>query len=252
VNCLKIVKYRKSTNGKYKIALDNGMELNLYEEVILAYKLLLRHDIDNDILVDLDRLNQEYDVYYIALRSLTSRIKSTFDLRIFLQKREYPVELIDKAILKLTEQGYLNDRSYTKSYINNQMITTNNGPYKISRMLLEKNIDKNIIAEEIEVFTPDEQKIRINKIIQKSIKSNNSRGGIVLKQKVFNDLKMLGYDIELINELLSNYEFENDLSIAKKEYDKLYRKYSKKYSGEELTRIIKSKLYQKGLKYDEE
>ena len=63
---------------------------------------------------------------------------------------------------------------------------------------------------------------------------------------------MLGYDISLINSEISNYSFENDKELAKKEYDKLYRKYSKKYSGKELELKIKEKLYLKGLKYEEE
>ena len=36
----------------------------------------------------------------------------------------------------------------------------------------------------------------------------------------------------------------------KSEYEKLYAKYSRKYSGVELSRKIKEKLYLKGLKYE--
>ena len=38
---LKIEKYKKMINGKYKLFLDNGHEVILYEEVILKYELLL-------------------------------------------------------------------------------------------------------------------------------------------------------------------------------------------------------------------
>ena len=51
--------------------------------------------------------------------------------------------------------------------------------------------------------------------------------------------------------VISNYQFGNDIELAKKEYDKLYKKLSRKYSGEELKYKIKEKLYQKGLKYEE-
>ena len=39
--------------------------------------------------------------------------------------------------------------------------------------------------------------------------------------------------------------------MVKKEYDKLYKKLSRKYSGNELEYKIKEKLYQKGLYYEE-
>ena len=67
------------------------------------------------------------------------------------------------------------------------MITTNKGPYKIERELLEKKIDINIIKEEIVVFDNESQSIKINKIINRCIKTNRSRGGVVLKQKIFNE-----------------------------------------------------------------
>ena len=248
---IKIIKYKKSSNGKYKVYLDNNHELLLYEDVILKYNLLLTKEIDESLLIEIDKYNQECDVYYVGLNSIKNRFKSIYDLRITLLKKEYPEELVDKAIDKLIKQGYLNDRSFTKSFINNKMITTNSGPYKIERELLDKKIDASIIKDEIGVFNREEQITRIKKLIERGIKTNHTRGGIVLKQKIYNDLKLLGYDISLINEVILTYTFEEDESISKREYDKLYRKYSRKYEGEELKRKIREKMYLKGLKYEE-
>lgn len=249
---MKVIKYKKLANSRYKVYLDDSHELLLYEDVILKYNLLIRKDIDEKLIIEMDKYNQEIDVYYVALNSIKNRFRSVYELRGILIKKEYPIDLIDKAISKLLEQGYLNDRSYCKSFINNQMITTNNGPYKIIRELNEKKVDSNIIDEEILVFDEEEQSVRIKKLIDKGIKSNHSRGGIVLKQKIYNDLKNLGYDISIINSVISSYEFENDSNIAKKEYDKLYKKYSRKYSGDELKYKIREKMYLKGLVYEED
>ena len=58
-------------------------------------------------------------------------------------------------------------------------------------------------------------------------------------------------DKTLINKLIDEYEYNTcEDDIAKKEYEKLYAKYSRKYSGLELQRKIKEKLYLKGLKYE--
>ena len=62
----------------------------------------------------------------------------------------------------------------------------------------------------------------------------------------------MGYASEFINKFLNTISFENDNRIAKKEYEKLKKKYSRKYSGNELERIIKEKLYLKGLSYEED
>lgn len=89
-------------------------------------------------------------------------------------------------------------------------------------------------------------------MINKAIKSNKSRAGIVLKKKIINDLINLGYESFLISNIINNFSFSSGNDILKKEYEKLYKKLSKKYSGSELKYKIKQKLYQKGFVYEGE
>ena len=248
---MQILKYKKMSSGKYKIELDNGINMELYEEVILKHELLLKKSVDQTMIPIIQDSNLEWEVYYVALKSLKQRFKSSYDLRSSLVKKEYPVDLVDKAVNKLLEQGYLNDASFAKGYINNQIITSSKGPNSISNDLRNKGIDEKIIREEIVVFDRDLQKSRIKKIIDKNIKSNHNKGGSVLKNKIITNLLNLGYDLDIVQMVISNYQFGNDIELAKKEYDKLYKKLSRKYSGEELKYKIKEKLYQKGLKYEE-
>lgn len=249
---MRIVKYKKSSNGKYKVFLENGVELSLYEEVILAYQLLLTKEVDDQKMMEINQSNQEWDVYYVALKCISNHVKSVHDLRLWLLQKDYPNHLVNQAIEKLIQQGYLNDQQYAKSYVSSQMLTTNNGPFKIRRELVDKSVELSYIEEALEEFTDEDQIQRIHKIIEKGIKGNHSRGGVVLKQKIYQDLKSLGYDISLMNQVIESYDFSIDNGIAKREYEKLYRKYSRKYEGEELEKRIREIMYMKGLRYEEE
>ena len=248
---MKILKYKKLTGGKYKVTLDT-MDLMLYEEVILKYNLLITKEIDPLEIEKISNDNLFYEIYYDAIKSINSRIKSIYDIRMFLKKKEYPMDVIESVIDKLLKQGYLNDLIYTKSFINNQIVTTNNGPNKIKKELLDHKVDEKIIYGELESFTTDLQIEKIEKLVNRFYKSNRTRGGFVLKKKITNDLINYGYDIELIDKVISKFDFTNDKDIAKKEYEKLYRKLSKKYNGVELERKIKEKMYMKGLVYEED
>lgn len=248
---MKLLKYKKKSNGQYEIKLDSGNTLCLYEEVILKFELLLKKDITDQELEKILLSNQEYDVYYVALKSLKNRFKSVKELRFFLLNKEYPPEYVEKAIEKLLSQGYLDDKSFAKAYINNQMITTYKGPKKIYRELLEKGVLSDIILEELAIFTAEEQNFRIEKIANKLIKSNKTRGAVMLRKKIYHDLQNLGYDNSLLEEVLSGLDMGDTKIIAKKEAEKLYRKFSRKYSGKELEFKIKEKLYQKGLYYED-
>ena len=249
---MKILKFKKKTNGKYSLSLDDGREFVFYEEVILKHNLLLTKEIHEEDLLMIHQDNLEYDVYYVALNSIKSRFKSVFETKEFLRKKEYPSDMIDRAVEKLVQQKYLDDRSFAKSFINTQMVTTSRGPLRIKKDLLDKKVDSSIIDEELLVFDEEEQTEKIKKLIERQIKSNHTRGGIVLKQKIINDLKQQEYEYDLISRIISNYEFGNDSLLAKKEYEKLYRKYSTKLEGYELKNKIREKMFQKGLSYEEE
>ena len=69
----------------------------------------------------------------------------------------------------------------------------------------------------------------------------------MLKNKLLKSLIDKGFYKEDIMNCLDKYEFD-DTDAYKQEYEKLYKKLSIKYSGQELEYKIKQKLYQKGFK----
>ncbi|MBQ8131355.1 MAG: RecX family transcriptional regulator [Bacilli bacterium] len=247
---MKVLKYKKLKNNRYKVSLDD-MELTLYEDVILKYGLLIKKEIDPKDLDLIQKDNTYYEVYYIALNSINARFKSVFDTKEYLRDKGYPYEMIDPVIEKLLQQGYLNDTSFIKSFINNKMVTTNYGPRRIVKDLMEHRVDANIVSDEIEVFDAELQYEKAEKLANRFYKSNHTRGGSVLRQKITNDLIQYGFDSDIVQKVLMEFDFSNDSDLAKKEYDKLYRKLSRKYEGKELEMKIKEKMYQKGLKYEE-
>ena len=239
---MKIIKYKKMSNNRYKVTTDDS-DLILYEDVILKYGLLIKKEIDISLIDSIISDNSFYQCYYDAINS----IRSINDDK-YLINKNYDNSIVDKVILKLDSQGYINDNLFTKSFINNSLITTNNGPGKIRMELEKRGISSELFYSNISLFSKEDMITKINKLIDRLIKSNRNKGGVVLKNNIYNYLLRLGYDSDIINSCLSNYSFDTDLKILEKEEEKLRKKYSKKYSGYELELVINRKLYQKGLK----
>ena len=68
----------------------------------------------------------------------------------------------------------------------------------------------------------------------------------MLRKKILTELTMQGFSKSNIELVMNEIEFGSDEEIKQREYEKLYKKLSKKYSGAELELKIKQKLYQKG------
>lgn len=247
---MKIIKYKKLSNNRYKIYIENNEEYIFFEDVILKYNLLITKEFNDQLKKSMDYDNSLWEIYYYSIKSLKSCFKSRTELYSLLLHKEYSSDQINIILDKLTMQGYLNDDLFCKQYINNQLITTNCGPGKIKINLEKKGVSDQIIYSNLEdIYTDDIQCEKIDKLINKFIKSNRNKGGSFLRKKIFNYLVQLGFFSNLINQEFSKFDFNlNDNKIYDNEYNKLFKKYSKKYSKEELEFIIKQKLYLKGLK----
>lgn len=247
---MNIVKYKKLKNGKYQLLLENGDTMELYEDTILKYELLLTKKIDQNKMGDILKDHENADSYYVALKYLQVRVRSKKEVYDYLSKKKYERDTIENAIAKLTQQGYINDEMFSRSFLNNKLITTSNGPFRIKRDLRNHDIKEEIINRVLEEYTLDIQKEKIEKHINRIVKSNRNKGNVLLRRKLTMDLTTEGFDKSLIEDLLRKLKLEDDQNLAKREYERLYKKLSKKYSGSELEYKIKQKLYQKGFIYE--
>lgn len=243
---MKIKKFTKLKNGMYNITLEN-FEFKIHEDLILKYNLLLTKEVTEEDIKNLEKENTKYEVYEIALKELKKRLRSKKELREILQKKEIPSTYIDNCIDLLTKQGYLNDEIYTQSYIHDKILLSSDGPLKIEKELSNNGIDEEVIQKHLSSFTKEIEEERVTKIIERHKKSNK-KSKQAFKQKMKQYLiNSLGYHSSIVDYLLSDIEID-DTESYKKEYDKLYKKLSRKYEGTQLDYKIKEKLYQKGFK----
>ncbi len=242
---MKINSYKKLKNGQYKIILEDK-EIVLHEDLILKNNLLITKEISNDQIEKLEQENKKYFIYDEALKYLKTKMRSKKEMYDYLKKKEYEDSNIMDVIKMLEKQKYLNDEIYTQALINDRIHLSNDGPYKIKKVLIENNIKKEVIDKYMYIYDETLQIERIEKFIQKKIKTNHNKSKTMLKQKIMMDLNQLGYSTNLIKNALSLLEDVTDEEIKKKEYEKLYAKLSKKYTGYELEAKIKQKMYQKG------
>lgn len=243
---MKIKKFTKLKNGMYKISLENT-EFKIHEDLILEHNLLLTKKVTEEDIKKLEQENTKYEIYEIALKELKKRLRSKKELREILLKKEIPLTYIDNCIDILIKQGYLNDEIYAQSYIHDKILLTSDGPLKIEKELQKHEISEDIIQKYLSNYTSDVEEEKISKIIERQ-KKNNKKSKIAFQMKMKQYLiNNLGFHSYIVDSLLSNIDID-DTDSYKKEYDKLYKKLSRKYEGTTLEYKIKEKLYQKGFK----
>lgn len=204
---MKIEKYKKIKEDLYRVLLDNGEIIDIYEDVILANNLLYKSEIDQSLLDKINIENNYQLAYNISIKYIMVRLRSINEIKVYLTKKGYSKDVIDKVIEKLIKNKLLDDEVFTKAYINDKLNFTNVGKYKlISELTTKMKVDNSVVHNVLESYE-EVWNDRIDKLINKYLKSNKKYLGDTLKNKLYIYLVNLGYDKDKVIPILNNYDF---------------------------------------------
>lgn len=241
---MKVEEIKKLKSGKYKVKID-GENLTTYDDVILNNHLLFQKEITEDDLEQI-RLDHAYaEVYNKTLSYALRKVRSIHEITLYLDKFVIEEDRKREIIDHLKKIGIVSDNSYVKAYISDSLYLSNDGPNKIYKSLIDQEIEEAIILEELDKIDISYVKEKLQKLVEKRVRSDHKKSSYQLKQKIVLDMVNLGYDRDMIIEILSTISISDEERIEK-EYNKIFLKLEKKYEGKELFRKIQEKLYSKG------
>ena len=239
---MKITKFKKVGRNKYKVFFNNT-DLILYEDIILKYDLLIKSDIDTDLLDKIILENRDYEVYDLALSYIEVKMRNRRELYKYLINKGFEEEIVNKTLKKIEDLGLLDKKSYITAFINDKVNLSNDGPYKIKNALLDLDFDEKDIDDYLYTIDREVWSNKLDKLINKKKSLMKNKSYYMFINKIKNDLFNLGYDKDMIDEKLSKIEYENGA------IDKDYQKCFKKFNGDK-NKIINS-LLRKGYSYEE-
>lgn len=200
---MQIIKYTKKGNGNYDILLDNNKKITLSEDLILKNNLLYKKEVDPYLLEELLTENIKYDIYNKCVKYISIRLRSINEIKEYMKKLNADEETINNTIDRLLKNNLLNDEVFTKAFIQDKLNFTTMGPYRIEQELKRQHIDNTIISKYLYNIDKDILIIKINKQINKLIKSNKKKDN--LKNKIYKNLLSLGYSNDMILKELNKY-----------------------------------------------
>ncbi len=222
---MQINRFKKKGKNKYEIIFDNS-SLILYEDIILKYDLLIKKNIDEYLLDEIINENSYYDAYDRALSYIEVKLRTKREIEDYLSNKGFDSKYIDYAIEKLDKAGLLNEEIYVNAYINDKVNLSLDGPFKIKNDLLNLEIDENIINKYLYKISNKIWEDKIDKIINKKSSLMNNKSYYMFMNKLKNELYNKGYSKEMIEDKLSNINYESN--AFEKDFEKAIKKYDDK------------------------
>ena len=138
--------------------------------------------------------------YQKALRLISYRPRSIFEMRTRLEEKEIPSDVIEKVIDLLVEKELLNDSKFSETWVDNRMSFRPRSRRVIQAELRRKGIDENIIQNTLHNMV-DEEKIAIT-AGAKYINKFRNLDWQSFKQKMIGVLSRKGFSYETIYSIL--------------------------------------------------
>ena len=187
--------------------------------------------------------NKFYEAYDMSLSYIETKMRNRKEIYKYLKKKGYEEELINKVIDKLISLKILDDRQYISAFINDKINLSNDGPFKIKKLLLELEFNENDIDDYLNNFNDSLWEERLIKIVNKKKNLMNNKSYYMFITKLKNDLFNLGYDKYMIDNILSNIKYESN--ALEKDLNRALKKYK-----DDKNKLI-NYLLRKGYSYDE-
>lgn len=246
---MEIKNIRKLKNGKYELTLISGDKVITYDEVIIKNNLLYKKDITSKEIDEIEKLNTFYDIYNKAIKHISKKMRSTKEIKEYLEGHDLSSKEEEELINKLKKIGMINDEMYVKAYVSDKIHLSSDGPNKIKNELLKNNIKEEIIDEELSKIDEEELINKVKRIINKKVRTSKT-SSYNTRQKIYLELTNLGYSKELIDKCYN--DDRDDESFLERDFNKIYKDVSRKETDEHKIYLkIKQKLYQKGYKLEQ-
>lgn len=193
----------------------------------------------------------------LALYYISFKIRSKAEVIKYLIEHEIPNHNIGSIIDKLEIQNFINDETYTESFINTHIATKKWGPYLIKQKLEQKGISPDLIDEKLIQLFPEDVQIKMaTQLAEKLADKKTDRLPLkMLKIKLQQSLVNKGFSYSIATLAIENLKLttdkEKDHMLIAQEAEKVYNRFSKRYEGYQLKNHITQSLARKGFDWDD-
>ncbi|WP_367342076.1 recombination regulator RecX [Limosilactobacillus sp.] len=250
----KVTTQKNRKRHRYNIFLDGQFAFGVDEAVLVKYHLLKGTELDKDQIKMITSFDQQNTAYLRALDYLSYGLRTAAEVEKKLADFDTPASMVPPVMERLSQQGYVDDSNYAKSYVRTEMRLDLKGPGFIRQHLKQKHVADEVIEQALELFTPDIQLTNATKLAKKVFKRQGRRSARQQEERVRRNLIQNGYNSNIIQQALAAARPEPDpkheADLLDREAKKAWHHYGK-YQSYERKQRVKQLLFRKGYQLDD-
>jgi len=161
------IKQQQKRTDRYSIFIDGKYEFSLSETALLEHKLVSGQELSRDQVREFKRISADDKLYNQTLRYVAMRLRSRWEVEVYLKRKAASPTLIDQILNKLSNIGMLDDRKLAEAYVNDRQTLRPTSRRKIIAGLRQKRVAEDIISQVIGEEVQDDQAALLDVIRRK-------------------------------------------------------------------------------------
>lgn len=247
------IQVQKLNKERFNIYTDSGKgeeySFSVDADTLVKFNLKKGVSFEQFELEEILQADQLRKAYLASIVYLSRMMRTKKEIEQYLLKQENTNETIQTTILRLEEEGYINESKYADSYVRTAVNTTLKGPTIIRNELLAKGIKNVVIENSLKQYSTELQVDHAMELCQKKISSFNRYSSAQKKIKLEDMLRRKGFSTSIISIAIEETNYESDEDEELNALLVHARKSKRKFEGLsdwEYNQKMKSALFRKG------
>lgn len=145
------IKQQEKLKDRYSVFVDGKYTFSLSESALLDSKLASGRELSKQELQEYKQLSADDKLYGNALRYAAMRLRSEWELRTYLQRKQASPEAADIVMTKLQRIGFVDDAAFARGWVENRRLLKPTSRRKLRQELKAKRISDDIISQVLAV-----------------------------------------------------------------------------------------------------
>jgi len=156
----KITKQQKNET-RYSVFVDGSYAFSLSQAALLSSKLVKGQEVSQKQLGELKQLANGDKLYNQACRYVTLRLRTSWEVSQYLQRKQASPTLIQEILNKLSNSGLIDDGQYVQAYVHDRQLARPTSRRKIIFELRKKHVSNEVIEAALNSDDTDQTALRV-------------------------------------------------------------------------------------------
>ena len=208
------IELQKKSKNRYSVFCNGEFKLGVSTEVLLQFGLFKDMTLSDALIEKITSAEKWFQLREQALHYLARRPHSEKELRDKLINKKFEKNLIAVVLKDLKEKKYIDDETFSRLLIREEMNLKKNGPLLIKNKLFKKGVQLELISEIIDKqYSEQDQLENCKYLADKKVKLINHLPQTEQKKKLAAFLKQKGFNWRMINAVVLEKIAEEDENV---------------------------------------